>query len=180
MNVILALKPLWQFNQNLMKVSIVVAASDNHIIGKNNQLLWHLPKDMKFFKDTTWAMPVIMGRKTFESLGLRILPGRLNIILSKQAGLKYDQTEVVGSIAEAIALAEIEQYAEVFIIGGGQIYQEAMSIADTIYMTRVHTQIDGDTVFPEIDAQWNLEYSYPNIADAKHAYAFDFECWKRK
>jgi dihydrofolate reductase len=89
-----------------MKVSIVVAASDNHMIGKDNQLLWHLPKDMKFFKDTTWAMPVVMGRKTFESLGQRVLPGRLNIILSKQVGLKYDQTEVVSSIAAAIALAE--------------------------------------------------------------------------
>ena len=163
-----------------MKVSLVVAASDNHMIGKDNQLLWHLPKDMKFFKDTTWAMPVIMGRKTFESLGKRVLPGRLNIILSKQVGLSYDQTEVVGSIAEAIALAERENYAEVFVIGGGQIYQEAMSIADTIYMTRVHTQIEGDTLFPVMDAQWTLEYSFPNAADAKHLYAFDFECWKRK
>jgi dihydrofolate reductase len=113
-------------------------------------------------------------------LGQRVLPGRLNIILSKQAGLSYDQTEVVGSLAEAIALAERENYAEVFVIGGGQIYQEAMSIADTIYMTRVHTQIDGDTLFPVIDDQWILEYSFPNVADAKHLYAFDFECWNRK
>lgn len=163
-----------------MKVSLVVAASDNHMIGKDNQLLWHLPKDMKFFKDTTWAMPVIMGRKTFESLGKRVLPGRLNIILTKQTGLQYDQTEVVGSMDEAIALAEKEQYAEVFVIGGGQIYQEAMAIADTIYMTRVHTQIEGDTLFPLINDQFTLAYSYPNVADAKHQYAFDFECWKRK
>jgi dihydrofolate reductase len=113
-------------------------------------------------------------------VGKRVLPGRLNIILSKQVGLSYDQTEVVGSIAEAIALAERENYAEVFVIGGGQIYQEAMSIADTIYMTRVHTQIEGDTLFPVMDAQWTMEYSFPNAADAKHAYAFDFECWKRK
>jgi dihydrofolate reductase len=163
-----------------MKVSLVVAASDNHMIGKDNQLLWHLPKDMKFFKDTTWAMPVIMGRKTFESLGQRVLPGRLNIILTKQTGLSYANTEVVGSLTEAIQLAEHEQYAEVFVIGGGQIYQEAMSIADTIYMTRVHTQIEGDTLFPELDDKWILEYRYPNAADEKHAYAFDFECWKRK
>jgi len=163
-----------------MKISLVVAASDNHMIGKDNQLLWHLPKDMKFFKDTTWAMPVIMGRKTFESLGQRVLPGRLNIILTKQTGLSYDQTEVVGSLTEAIQLAEQEKYAEVFIIGGGQIYQEAMLIADTIYMTRVHTQIEGDTLFPLMDDEWMLEYRYPNAADAKHAYAFDFECWRRK
>jgi len=123
---------------------------------------------------------VIMGRKTFESLGQRVLPGRLNIILTKQTGLSYANTEVVGSITEAIQLAESEQYAEVFVIGGGQIYQEAMSIADTIYMTRVHTQIEGDTFFPVMDDQWILEYRYPNVADAKHAYAFDFECWKRK
>ncbi len=163
-----------------MKISLVVAASLNNMIGKDNQLLWHLPKDMKFFKDTTWAMPVIMGRKTFESLGKRVLPGRLNIILSKQVGLHYDHTEVVGSLKEAIELAAREAYAEVFVIGGGQIYQEAMSIADTIYMTRVHTQIDGDTLFPLIDATWELAYSYPNAADDKHQFAFDFECWKRK
>jgi dihydrofolate reductase len=163
-----------------MKVSLVVAASDNHMIGKDNQLLWHLPKDMKFFKDTTWAMPVIMGRKTFESLGKRVLPGRLNIILTKQTGLKYDHTEVVDSLEAAIAIAAKEQYAEVFVIGGGQIYQEAMPIADTIYMTRVHTQIEGDTSFPAMDAEWELMYSYPNQADEKHAYAFDFECWKKK
>ncbi len=163
-----------------MKVSLVVAASDNHMIGKDNQLLWHLPKDMKFFKDTTWAMPVIMGRKTFESLGKRVLPGRLNIILSKQTGLQYEQTEVVGSLDEALQLAASADYAEVFVIGGGQIYQEAMAIADTIYMTRVHTQIEGDTLFPVIDAQWELAYSYPNASDEKHLFAFDFECWKRK
>ncbi len=163
-----------------MKVSLVVAASDNHMIGKDNQLLWHLPKDMKFFKDTTWAMPVIMGRKTFESLGKRVLPGRLNIILTKQTGLQYDHTEVVGSLEEAIAFAAKEQYAEVFVIGGGQIYQEAMPMADTIYMTRVHTQIEGDTSFPIMDGQWELMYSYPNQADEKHAFAFDFECWKKK
>lgn len=163
-----------------MKVSLVVAASDNHMIGKDNQLLWHLPKDMKFFKDTTWAMPVVMGRKTFESLGKRVLPGRLNIILTKQHGLQYDNTEVVGSLEEAIQLAANENYAEVFVIGGGQIYQEAMSIADTIYMTRVHTQIEGDTLFPIMDASWELAYSYPNAVDEKHLYAFDFECWKRK
>jgi dihydrofolate reductase len=163
-----------------MKVSLVVAASDNHMIGKDNQLLWHLPKDMKFFKDTTWAMPVIMGRKTFESLGKRVLPGRLNIILTKQTGLQYDHTEVVGSLEEAIAFAAKEQYAEVFVIGGGQIYQEAMPMANTIYMTRVHTQIEGDTSFPAMDAEWELMYSYPNQADEKHAYAFDFECWKKK
>ena len=162
-----------------MIVSLIVAASDNHMIGKDNQLLWHLPKDMKFFKDTTWAMPVIMGRKTFESLGKRVLPGRLNIILTKQTGLHYDQTEVVGSLTQAIELAEKEQYAEVFVIGGGQIYQEAMPIADKIYMTRVHTQIEGDTLFPLIDAHWELAYSYPNPVDEKHSFAFDFECWKR-
>jgi dihydrofolate reductase len=163
-----------------MKVSLVVAASDNHMIGKDNQLLWHLPKDMKFFKETTWAMPVIMGRKTFESLGKRVLPGRLNIILTKQTGLQYDHTEVVGSLEEAIAFAAKEQYAEVFVIGGGQIYQEAMPMADTIYMTRVHTQIEGDTSFPIMDEQWELMYSYPNQTDEKHAFAFDFECWKKK
>ncbi len=143
-----------------MKVSLVVAASDNHMIGKDNQLLWHLPKDMKFFKDTTWAMPVIMGRKTFESLGKRVLPGRLNIILTKQTGLQYDHTEVVGSLEEAIAFAAKEQYAEVFVIGGGQIYQEAMPMADTIYMTRVHTQIDGVRLYSRQPSQRKHLHNY--------------------
>jgi dihydrofolate reductase len=163
-----------------MKVSLIVAASDNHMIGKDNQLLWHLPKDMKFFKDTTWAMPVIMGRNTFESLGKRVLPGRLNIILTKQKDWRFDQTEVAGSLHEAFELAAKEQYAEVFVIGGGQVYQEAMPLAHTIYMTRVHTQIEGDTLFPVIDDQWELAYSFPNAADEKHLFSFDFECWKRK
>ena len=151
------------------------------MIGKDNQLLWHLPKDMKFFKDTTWAMPVIMGRKTFESLGQRVLPGRLNIILTKQIGLSYDHTEVVGSIAEAIELAEREQYAEVFIIVGGQIYQEAMSIADTIYMTRVHASYpDADTFFPLIDeALFRIENAVEMPADEKHAQSYRFETWQR-
>lgn len=162
-----------------MKISLVVAASDNNVIGKDNQLLWHLPKDMKFFKDTTWAMPIVMGRKTFESIGSKSLPGRLNIILTKQATLKDPTLIVAGSIDEAIQLAERENYAEIFIIGGGQIYTAAMPLANTIYMTRVHTTIDGDTVFPILDGSWKLAYSIPFTADEKHAYSFDIECWNR-
>lgn len=162
-----------------MKISLVVAASDNNVIGKDNQLLWHLPKDMKFFKDTTWAMPIVMGRKTFESIGSKPLPGRRNIILTKQPSIHIPDVLLAASIDEAIQIAESENYAEIFIIGGGQIYAAAMALANTIYMTRVHTTIEGDTYFPILDAAWKLAYSIPFTADEKHAYSFDIECWNR-
>ena len=163
-----------------MKVSLVVAASDNHMIGKDNQLLWHLPKDMKFFKDTTWAMPVIMGRKTFESLGQRVLPGRLNIILTTQQDLKIEGAEVVNSLTQAIALANKENYKELMVIGGGQVYEMALPLANKIWLTRVHTTIDGDTFFPSLGTAWEKQSTEINHADEKHAFDFDFECWQRK
>ena len=163
-----------------MKVSLVVAASDNNMIGKDNQLLWHLPKDMKFFKDTTWAMPVIMGRKTFESLGQRVLPGRLNIILTTQQDLKIEGAEVVNSLTQAIALANKENYKELMVIGGGQVYEMALPLANKIWLTRVHTTIDGDTFFPSLGTAWEKQSTEINHADEKHAFDFDFECWQRK
>lgn len=163
-----------------MKISLVVAASDNHAIGKDNQLLWHLPKDMRFFKNTTWALPILMGRKTFESLGNKVLPGRMNIIITRQANKEYEGAKVVTSLEQAIELAKQNDYKELMVIGGGEIYQMAMPLANTIYLTRVHTNIEADTYFPALGAEWMLESSEPQLADEKHAFDFDFEIWQRK
>ncbi len=163
-----------------MKISLVVAASDNHAIGKDNQLLWHLPKDMRFFKNATWALPILMGRKTFESLGNKVLPGRMNIIITRQANKEYEGAKVVTSLEQAIELAKQNDYKELMVIGGGEIYQMALPLADTIYLTRVHTSIEGDTYFPALGAEWMLESSEPQLADEKHAFDFDFEIWQRK
>ncbi len=163
-----------------MNITLVVAASENNAIGKNNQLLWHLPKDMRFFKNTTWALPILMGRKTFESMGSRLLPGRLNIILTHQKGLQIDGAEVVNSLEEAIVLAEKNDYKELMVIGGGQIYEMALPISNKIWLTRVHTQIEGDTFFPQLGFEWIRQLVESHQADEKHAFNFDFECWQRK
>jgi dihydrofolate reductase len=164
-----------------MKITLVVAASQNNAIGKDNQLLWHLPKDMRFFKNTTWGMPILMGRKTFESLGSKLLPGRLNIILTQQKNLVLEGAVVVNSIQEAIKVAAEQDYKELMVIGGGQVYQEALPLAQKIWLTRVHTHIEGDVFFPELSLNtWSLLSSEKVSADEKHAFAFDFECWQRK
>jgi dihydrofolate reductase len=163
-----------------MKISLVVAASDNHAIGKDNQLLWHLPKDMRFFKNTTWALPILMGRKTFESLGNKPLPGRLNLVITRQAGVAYNGATVVSSLEEAITMAKQNDYKELMVIGGGEIYTMALPMADSIYLTRVHTTIEGDTYFPVLGTDWVMESSEPHLADEKHAFNFDFEIWHRK
>lgn len=161
-------------------ISLIVAASTNNAIGKNNQLLWHLPKDLKFFKNTTWGTVVIMGRKTFESVN-KPLPGRLNIVVTTNADWKAADTMVAPNLQEAIKLAASENFKEIFIIGGGEIYRQSMSLADRIYITRVHAVLDGDTFFPEIDNKdWALASKEDFAADEKHAYDFSFEVWDKK
>jgi len=161
-------------------ISLIVAASTNNAIGKNNQLLWHLPKDLKFFKNSTWGSVVIMGRKTFESVN-KPLPGRLNIVVTNNAGWKAPDTLVTKGLQEAIQLATAENFNEIFIIGGGEIYRQAMVLADRIYITRVHAVLDGDTFFPVIDeANWELTSKEDFKADEKHAYDFSFEVWNKK
>lgn len=163
-----------------MTISLIVAASANHAIGKNNQLLWRLPADMRFFKNTTWALPVIMGRKTFESLG-KPLQGRANFVVTSQAGWQADGTIAVSSLEEGLKQADRLQTNEIMVIGGGQIYAAAMPQANRIYMTRVHTWVDGDTFFPEIPAsEWQLVSRHDCFKDEKHAYDFSFEVWERK
>ncbi|MBK7433595.1 MAG: dihydrofolate reductase [Chitinophagaceae bacterium] len=162
-----------------MLISLIVAAAENNIIGKDNQLVWHLPNDMKFFKNTTWGMPVIMGRKTYEAVG-KPFPGRINIIVSRQADWKVDGAVVVRDLEEARLKAEETNCREAFIIGGGDIYRQAIERADKIYITRVHAQLEGDTSFPVIDAdKWKQTFNQDFPADEKHAYPYSFQTWER-
>jgi dihydrofolate reductase len=161
-------------------ISLIVAASTNNVIGKDNQLLWSLPNDMKFFKNTTWAMPVLMGRKTYESLG-KPLPGRLNIVITRQKDWKAAGVTVVNSLEESIKAAAAADYKEAFIIGGGEIFKESMqSVADRIYVTRVDAVLEGDAFFPELDSkQWKMVSEDSRAADAKHAFSYHFQLWER-
>lgn len=142
-----------------MKKSIIVAVADDMGIGKDNSLMWHIPEDMKFFRSTTMGCPVIMGRKTWESIG-RTLPGRLNIVLSGKIKEAAD-AELASSLDEALDIAEKSGAQECFIMGGGQIYKSAMDTADCLYVTKVHCIVEGcDTYFPDIDEKiWTEEWN---------------------
>ena len=163
-----------------MNITLVVAASENNAIGLNNQLLWHLPKDMRFFKNTTWGMPILMGRKTFESMGSKPLNGRFNIIITRNKNWVNEDVTVVHTMEEAITLADKFSYKELLVIGGGEIYEMALPMAEKIWLTRVHTTIEGDVYFPKLNDEWEMVSSNQNAADEKHQFTFDFECWKRK
>lgn len=164
-----------------MTISIIVAASENNAIGLNNQLLWRLPNDLKFFKQTTWAMPVIMGRKTFESLSGKPLNGRLNIVVSRQKDWNAEGVLKASSLEEAIAIAKAQHYKESFIIGGGELYEAALPMAKQIYLTRVEALLDGDTFFPAIDnQQWEIVMDDAHQADEKHAFSYRFQKWVKK
>ena len=162
-----------------MLISLVVAASTNNAIGKDGQLLWHLPNDLRFFKNLTWGMTVVMGRKTFESVN-KPLPGRVNIVITTQPGWTADNVWVAKNLPGAISLAETTHCKEIFIIGGGEIYKQSMSIANRIYITRVHASFDADTFFPVIDEKiWKLTDNKDFAADEKHQYAYSFQVWDK-
>lgn len=164
-----------------MITSLVVAASDNNAIGRQNKLLWHLPNDLKFLKNITWGMPVVMGRKTFESVNSKPLPGRINIIVTRQKGFEAPGVVGVNSLKDAQFFASENDYNELMILGGAQIYEEAMPKADRIYITRVHAFFeDADAFFPDIDEKkWKRVSQQSFEADAKHAYPYSFEVWER-
>lgn len=158
-------------------VSAIVAAAENNAIGKDNQLLWHLPNDLRFFKRTTSGHPIIMGRKTFESVG-KPLPNRRNIVVTRQPDYAVEGGDVVHSIQAALALCA--ENAEVFIVGGAEIYKQALAILGRIYITRVHTEVAGDTFFPDIDEQdWVLVSEEFHAPDERHAYAYTFMVYER-
>ena len=162
-----------------MTISLVVAASENNAIGKNNQLIWHLPNDLKFFKNTTWGFPVIMGRKSFESVN-KPLPGRTNIVITTKPDWKAETVIVVNNLKDAIQKAAETNSKQIFIIGGGEIYKQSMDIADSIYITRVHADLEGDTFFPLIDeSKWKLTSNQDFEADEKHAYSYSFQIWEK-
>ena len=163
-----------------MKISIVVAAAENGVIGKDNQLLWHLPNDLKFFKNTTWGMVVIMGRKTYESVN-KPLPGRTNIVITRKPDWKAEGVVTANDLQDALKKAADTNCKEAFVIGGGEIYKWAFSIADKIYITRVHTTLEGDTFFPAInEAEWTLVSNEDFKKDEKHQYDYSFQTWERK
>ena len=154
-----------------MIVTIVVAIAENYAIGKNNQLLWHMPADLKHFKRITSGHTVIMGRRTYDSVG-KPLPNRRNIIITRQ-DISIPGCEVVKSVDEALELCAGEE--EVFIVGGAEIYKLAMDQTDRIYLTIIHHSFDADTVFPEIDyMQWKETAREDHQPDEKHKYSYSF------
>ena len=159
-----------------MKISLIVAVSRNGAIGLNNQLPWYLPEDLKYFKSVTMGKPLIMGRKTFDSIG-RPLPGRANIVLTRDSRWTSDGVEVVQSVEQALVAGEIACEAadvdEIMVIGGEQIYRMTIDLADRIYLTQVDTDAEGDAFFPDIDLNnWSqTRVKLPEIID-KHPYRF--------
>lgn len=162
-----------------MFISLVVAAATNNGIGKDGTMPWHLPNDMKHFKNVTWGMPVIMGRKTFESLG-KPLAGRKNIVVSRQAGWSAEGTVVVKNIDDALFLAKETDAKEAMVIGGGEIYRVLFEKAKRIYLTRVEAEPEADTFFPSVDPKaWRLLSQKDHEADEKNAYNYSFQIWER-
>lgn len=161
-----------------MILSIIVAASENNVIGYENALIWHISADLKHFKALTTGHTVIMGRKTFESIG-KVLPQRRNIVISRQPDYTAAGCETVSSVAEALDLVAEED--EVFIIGGGRIYQEFWTCADRLYLTRIHVQVEGDTFIPSVeDSDWELIKKEDFIADEKNEFDYSFLEFYRK
>jgi len=159
-----------------MIVSIVVAIAENHAIGKDNQLLWHLPKDLKHFKEITSGGTVIMGRKTYDSVG-KPLPNRRNIIITRQQ-IEIAGCEVVNSLQAGLDLCR--EHKEVFIVGGAEIYKQAMPLTDKIYLTIVHESFEADTYFPEISKDiWKETERTDHEADEKNPLSFSFITFER-
>jgi len=176
--VILALQ--LNLKSKIVVISFIVAASENNVIGKDNKLPWCLPTDMRYFKNITWGMPVIMGRKSFESLG-KALKGRTNIVVTRNKNWKAEDTRVVQTIDHAITAAAETDAKEIFIIGGAEIFRSALPTADRIYLTRVHGNFDGDAFFPEMElGEWKLISNRDCEADNKNPYAISFQVWERK
>lgn len=161
-----------------MSIAIIAAMAANRVIGKGQGLPWNLPADTRFFKETTRGHPVIMGRKTFDTLG-KPLPQRRNIVISRQADLRIPGAEVVSSLEEALRLVD-DSREEVFIIGGAEIYRMALDLADRMYLTLIHESFEGDTYFPEFDeSQWVEVSRRDHPADEHNPHAFSFLTFER-
>ena len=157
-------------------ISLIVAAAENDAIGVDGELPWHLPDDLRRFKELTLGKPVIMGRKTWESIG-RALPDRQNIVITRQNDYVAEGCDVVRYPAAAIlAAADAE---EIMVIGGSRVYEQFLRRAERVYMTRVHGQFDGDAFFPGLDDTWELVAARRHAADEAHEFPFTFEFWER-
>lgn len=156
-----------------------MAASENNVIGINNQLPWRLSTDLKYFKSTTLGKPIVMGRKTFDSLR-KPLPGRPNIVITRQTDFQPEGVYVVASVDAAIEKAKTFEGDELFITGGSQIFEQAWHLVDRIYLTRVYAVVPGDAFFPAIHGnEWTLVSDERHEADEKNEYAFSFQVWER-
>jgi dihydrofolate reductase len=159
-------------------IVVIAAAAENNALGKDNDLLWHLPDDFKRFKALTSNHYIIMGRKTFESFP-KPLPNRTHVIITRQKNFAVENCIVVHNLKQALAACPTGE--DVFIIGGGEIYKQSMEIADTIELTRVHTTLEADTYFPEINPyEWTLLHEEFHPKDEKHLYAFTYQTFVKK
>jgi len=166
-----------------MNLALIWAMSRNRTIGRNNALPWHLPEDLKYFKQVTMGKPIIMGRKTWESIG-RPLPGRSNIVISRDPSYRAEGVKIVHSLVEAIALAEsialIDGVDEAVVIGGAQIYALALPLAQRLYMTQVHAEVEGDAFFPQFDlTQWEELGREDFSASGPNPYDYSFVVFER-
>ncbi|MEO2268341.1 type 3 dihydrofolate reductase [Pseudoalteromonas sp. YIC-656] len=156
-----------------MKVSMIAAMAHNRVIGKDNDMPWHLPADLKHFKEVTLGKPVIMGRKTLESIG-RALPGRKNIVISRNSDYQFEGAQTVTSVQEALeCVGEVD---EVMIIGGGNIYEQCLPISSTLYLTFIDLEVDGDTRFPDYESMgpWHCESHVAHQKDDKNPHDYEF------
>lgn len=160
-------------------IALVVAVAENGVIGRDNQLIWHLPKDLKHFKSLTLGHPIIMGRRTFEAIG-RPLPGRTSIVVTRQPEWQAEGAEVAYSVPEALELAKT--YDEnIYVIWGAEIYRQSLSAVDTVYLTEVHHAFEGDVTFPDLNnTEWREETRERHEPDDKHAHAFSFVTLRRR
>lgn len=164
---------------NTMHLSAITAAGENNVIGKDNQLPWHLPADMRYFKTTTMGHAVILGRKTYDSFG-KALPGRTNIVVTTQRDLQLADAIVVHSLADALQQAEQVETTETFVLGGAQIYRETLHLLDRVYLTRIFESFEGDAFFPALDPlEWTLKREESHAPDDKNRYAYAFQLWER-
>jgi len=165
-----------------MILSIIAAVAENQVIGKNNDLVWHMPADMKYFKETTTGHFVIMGRKTFESFG-KPLKNRKHIIVTRNQNYEYlhPDVSIVHNLADAIKIAERDQQHETFVLGGAEIYRQSIGLVDRLYITEIKSSFDGDAYFPEIDKEkWNKVSQQEFLPDEKNKYPYAFVIYERK
>ncbi|MBM7602098.1 dihydrofolate reductase [Metabacillus crassostreae] len=159
-------------------ISLIVAMDENRLIGKDNQLPWHLPQDLAYFKRMTMNHKIVMGRKTYESIG-RPLPGRENIILTRDHSYKMDGCKVLHSIEEILELSKNTD-ENIFVIGGAEIFKEILPYSDRLYMTHIHHNFEGDTFFPQLkETDWETLSVEAGIKDIKNPYEFDFVIYQK-